>query len=46
MSNLEFGFILAFACTISAILGGAIVWLYMAADFVVKVDDLQREAHE
>lgn len=46
MSNFEFGFIIAIACTISAILGGTVVWLYMAADFVVKVDDLQREAHE
>lgn len=36
----------AIGCAISAMLGGSIVWLYLAADFTVKVDDLQRESHE
>lgn len=38
--------IFVLACILSALVGGGIVWVCMVADFVVRVDDLQRESHE
>lgn len=38
--------ILVLSHVLVLLLGGAVVWLYVTADVLVKIDDAQREANE